>query len=95
VIGVGLLIVLAQLALGVAGRRDAPAAPPPGAPRPFLEVGKSYSFALAARSEALEPCKVLEPPHDNWVKVKARGGDATTWVNLNQVAWVMLLREGE
>lgn len=94
-VGVGLFIILAQLAVGGAVRKDGVLAQPSGASKHFLEVGRSYSFALASRAESLEPCKVVEQPHDNWVKVKARGGDATTWINLNQVAWIMLLRESD
>ena len=94
-VGVGLFIILIQLALGGAGRKDGLAAQPPGSPKHFLEVGRSYSFAFPNRTESLEPCKVVEQPRDNWVKVKSRGGDATTWINLNQVASIMLLRDGD
>jgi hypothetical protein len=71
-----LLAALAPLALGCAAQKKN--APPPTAAKHFLEVGKSYSFALTGPNQRqLENCKVLEQ-HDHWVKVSVREGKGST-----------------
>ena len=82
-----LLAALAPLALGCAAQKKN--APPPTAAKHFLEVGKSYSFALTAANPRLESCKVLEQ-RDNWVKVSVREGKGSTtaWVNLDHVVFI-------
>ena len=58
--------------------------------KPFLEVGKIYTFEFGDPKEALT-AEVVDGPRENWVKVtgKGQGRDgATLWVNLAQVRFV-------
>ncbi len=69
----------------------APAVQPSPSSKPFLEVGKRYTFVMATgKNEDLEKCKVVELLRDGWVKVKVKDGDSfvSVWINLKQVAFV-------
>jgi hypothetical protein len=95
----GLIVLVAVLCLWMAGagRGDPQAGPapanPPAAGKPFLEVGKIYTFDFAG-PQASVTAEVVEGPRENFVKVtgKGQGRDgATLWVNLAQVRVVQLI----
>jgi hypothetical protein len=88
-------VLSVPLILGLAllfAHRDAPAAPAPPPAKSFLEVGKSYSFSSTGNLFGIG--KVVEEPHDNWVKAESIRADnkqkGTVWFNLNQVTAIYL-----
>ncbi len=81
-----LLMVMALWMVGAGSGRIA-AQEAPAAKKHFLEVGKKYQFIWALVNLDV---KILEEPHDRFVKVIMLGEEKPKeqWVNLDQVLFI-------